>query len=81
MAKHHSETAYDEKSFAALKCPVLLMDSERSDAFGRQSWEQLKKMLPSASSDMWEGYGALGIFVKGDVVAHKILKFLSETDL
>jgi hypothetical protein len=78
LAKYHLETVYDEKSFAELKCPVLLLHTERMDAFGRRSLEQLRKLLPNAHSEVMEGYGALAVFVKGDEVAHIVLKWLSK---
>lgn len=78
LAKYHLETVYDEKSFAELKCPVLVVDTERSEAFGKRSLEQLKKLIPSAHTEIMEGYGALAVFVKGDELAQVILKWLAK---
>ncbi len=78
LSKFHLETVYDEKSFAELKCPVLLVDTERCDAFGKRSLEQLRKLLPTAHAEVMEGYGALAVFVKGDEVAQLVLKWLAK---
>ena len=79
MAKHHQETRYDESSsFAALLCPVLLLDSERSDAFSQRSWESLQRLLPRAHAQMWEAHGALAVFVRGDEMANTVLKWMAE---
>ena len=78
MAKHHQETHYDASSFQALECPVLLLDSERGDAFSQRSWDALKELLPQADADMWKGHGALANFVRGEQVANTILKWMTE---
>jgi hypothetical protein len=78
LAKYHLETVYDEKSFADLKCPVLIVDTERSDAFGKRCFEVLRKLLPMAHAEIMEGYGVLALFVKGDEVANLVLKWLAK---
>ncbi len=79
LAKYHLETVYGDKAFAELRCPVLLLDTERNDAFGRRSFEQLRRLLPAASAEVVEGYGSLAVFVKGHELAQVVLRWMTKT--
>lgn len=78
LSRYHLETQYGEKAFADLKCPILLMDSERRDSFGQKSFEKLVSMFPTAQQDILEGFGHLALIVKGHEVAQTILKWYTK---
>lgn len=78
MAKYHSDVTYTAATFAALAGPVLLMDTERRDAFGVKSFEDLKLLFPHAQVDYREGCGHLSVLVKGQDVAHTVLRALQQ---
>jgi pimeloyl-ACP methyl ester carboxylesterase len=79
LAKYHLETVYGEKDFAELRCPVLLLDTERNDAFGRRSLEQLRRLMPHATVEVVEGFGSLAVLVKGHELAHVVLRWMTKS--
>lgn len=78
LAKYHVEVTYTPASFAQLRCPVLLMDTERRDAFGVRAFDELKALFPAATVDFSEGCGHLVLAVKGHDVGTAVLRWLSK---
>ena len=76
LADYNTNVIYSSSSFE--KCndlPILLIDSERTEEFGKTSFDEMKKLYPSASIQFLENQGHLAILANQELIATLIGKW------
>ena len=77
LAQYHTDIVYKKDAFASLKCPVLVLETERMEAFGKTSFEELKDFFPNADIHQFKKYGNMVVLAKGGLFGKVVMDWLT----